>query len=172
MGSWSDISFTTSPPRVSAVQGGPATYTLTLTRGPFFTAPVSFFTAAGPLFLPAGVVSDFSPNPLTGTATTSTLTVGTSFGVVTAPGTYPFTIQASTGSPGSPPPPGTPFHTLTATLVVTQADFTFTASPASESVVQGGTTTYTLTLTRAPSFTAPSGFFTTAFPPLRPSRAV
>src|SRR5260221_440263 len=153
-----DFSFTVTP-SATAVQGGPATYTLTLTRGPFFTAPVSFSTVAGPLFLPAGVVSDFSPNPLSGTATTATLTVGTSYGVVTAPGTYPFTILASTGSPGSPPPPGTPFHTLTATLVVTQADFAFTPTPTA-TAVQGGPATYTLTLTRGPFVNVPQSLLT------------
>jgi len=87
--------------------------------------------------LPAGAVGTFSPNPTAGGMTNLAITK-TSNAVA---GSYPLTITATDG---------TITHTTTATLNLNS--FTISASPSSQILPIGGTTTYTVTVTPQGSF--------------------
>src|SRR2546428_12963102 len=72
------------------------------------------------------------------------MTVGT--GAAPPPGRYALTIPGVSG---------TLTHTVSVTLAVNPApDFSLSANPASQSVVQGAGTTYTVSITPSGGFTA------------------
>jgi hypothetical protein len=94
--------------------------------------------------LPAGVNGTFSTNPIAGGSGNSTLTVTSASS--TTPGTYTLTITGTGGSLT---------HSATVTLVVNAAstpDFSLSATPASQTVVHGNGTSYTLTLNPSGGF--------------------
>jgi len=103
-----DYALSESPTSVSAVQGGSATTTVTVTPSGGFTGSVSL-AASG---LPTGVTASFSP---TSTTSTSTLTL-TASSTATA-GTSTVTITGTSGSLT---------HTSTISLTVTAAGGTVT----------------------------------------------
>src|SRR5206468_2099339 len=89
--------------------------------------------------LPGGGNGSFAPNPA---GASSTLSVTTSLSTLT--GTYTLTITKGRGLLT---------HTTTAPLVVSVLpDFTLSASPASQAVIQGGATSYTVSLRAALPF--------------------
>src|SRR5437016_3240519 len=93
--------------------------------------------------LPGGATASFSPNPATAS---STMTVAT--GAATPPGSYTLTITGVSG---------TLTRTTSVTLTVNPApvpDFGLSATPASQSVVQGAGTTYAVSITPSGGFTA------------------
>jgi serine protease AprX len=129
------LSATPSSSTVSPGQG--TSYTVTVTPSGGFSAAVTL----GVTGLPAGTNGTFSPNPAT---STSTLSVTTS--ASTPAGTYPLTITGAGGGQT---------HQTNVTLVVQTAgvpDFTLTASPASQTIARGGSTTYSATITPANGF--------------------
>ncbi|NUR75368.1 MAG: hypothetical protein HOQ28_03650 [Thermoleophilia bacterium] len=130
-----DFSVAASPSSQTVSPGSPTTYNLTVTPTGGFTGSVSL-SATG---LPAGAAASFSPNPTTGT---STMTVTTS--ATTPVGSYPVTITGTSG---------TLAHNATVTLVVSNPDFSLSATPASGTVTQGASTTYTVSVTPAAGFT-------------------
>src|SRR3989454_159359 len=84
------------------------------------------------------------------------MTVGTS--AATPPGSYPLTITGVSG---------TLAHTTSVTLVVNPAalsDFSLSATPASQSVVQGAGTTYAVSITPSGGFTAAVAFSLSGLP--------
>ena len=85
--------------------------------------------------LPPGATATFTPSTVTGSGSTSTLTV------TTAPGTtsssWPLTVTGTSGALT---------RTATATLDVVSSDFTLTAAPASRTIGPGGTASYTVTV--------------------------
>jgi hypothetical protein len=116
---------------VSVAQGSTATDTITVTPANGFSGGVTL-TATG---LPSGVTASFSPNPTT---------TGTSVLTLTATGT------AATGGPVTVTITGTSGSlTETATIALTvdvAPGFTLSPSPASVTVLQGGTATSTITI--------------------------
>src|SRR3989449_2517138 len=105
-----------------------------------FTAAVTFSVSG----LPGGATASFSPNPATASSTMTRCT-----GHTTPPHSHALTITRLIR---------TLTRTTSVTLTVNPApvpDFTLSATPASQSVVQGAGTTYTVSIT-------PSGGFTTA----------
>ena len=101
-----DFSFVVTPSSVTADQGATATYSLAITRDPTFTGAVTFsFGAAG--FVGLVGTAEFTPNPVAGDSSSSTLTIHPQLNM--PPGTYPFTISGTSG---------TLTHTVDATLVV------------------------------------------------------
>jgi hypothetical protein len=130
-----DFSVAASPSSQTVSPGSPTTYGVTVTPNGGFTGSVSL-SASG---LPAGAAASFSPNPTTGS---STLTVTTS--ASTPVGSYPVTITGTSG---------TLSHSATVTLVVSQPDFSLTATPASRTVTAGTSTTYTVSVAPAAGFT-------------------
>ena len=131
----SDFSISASsstPPTV--VQGSSATYTVT-TRVTAGTARTVNLSATG---LPSGASARFNPTSVTA-GQRSTLTVSTA--ATAATGMFSFTITGKYSSPATT-------HSITANLTVTAAappdDFSISASPSSQTIVQGSSTTYTV----------------------------
>jgi len=135
-----DYAVAASPASQSVVQGSSTSYTVTVTPSGGFTGTVSFSVSG----LPAGAAATFNPTSVPGSGT-STMSVTTSS--TTPTGSYPLTIAGTSG---------TLTHTASVTLVVTAPvtpNFSLSASPASQSVVQGSSTSYTVTITPSGGFT-------------------
>jgi len=135
-----DYTVAASPASHSVVQGSSTSYTVTVTPSGAFTGTVSFSVSG----LPAGAAATFNPTSVPGSGT-STMSVTTSS--TTPTGSYPLTIAGTSG---------TLTHTASVTLVVTAPvtpNFSLSASPASQSVVQGASTSYTVTITPSGGFT-------------------
>jgi uncharacterized membrane protein len=135
-----DFSFTASPSSQTVVQGNPTSYTASVTALNGFNGSVSF-SASG---LPSGATASFNPVSVTGSRS-STMTVTTSS--TTAAGTYQLTVTATSGALN---------HSANVTLVVNaagSADFSISASPATQTVARGSSTTYTVTVTGSGGFT-------------------
>jgi uncharacterized membrane protein len=162
----SNPTFTISatPSSQTVVQGSGTTYTATITGLYGFSDGVTL-SASG---LPSGAGTTFSPPSVTGSGT-STMSVTTS--ATTPPGTYTITVTGTdSGTEGAPA------QNTSVTLVVTSSNPTFTisATPASQTVVQGSGTTYTATITGSNGFSdgvtlsasgLPSGAGATFSPP-------
>ncbi len=136
-----DFSLTATPASQTVVQGSATSYTATVTGSGGFTGSVTL-VASG---LPSGAGASFSPNPVAGGSGSSTMSVTT--GAATPAGTYTLTVTGTSG---------TLTHSTTVTLVVTPPatpDFSLTATPASQTVVQGSATSYTATVTGSGGFT-------------------
>src|SRR5258706_4351180 len=135
-----DYTVAASPASQSVVQGSSTSYTVTVTPSGGFTGTVSFSVSG----LPPGAAATFNPTSVPGSGT-STMSVTTSSPTPT--GSYPLTITGTSG---------TQTHTASVTLVVTDPvtpNFSLSASPASQSVVQGASTSYTVTITPSGGFT-------------------
>ena len=115
-------------PHPDGSPGAPTTYGVTITPANGFTGQVTL----GVTGLPSGANGSFSPNPTTGS---STLTVTASSS--TPVGAYTLTITAVSGALS---------HTATVTLVVLTPDFALSASPSSQTITQGGSTSYGVTI--------------------------
>src|SRR5262249_52931937 len=126
-----DFGVAATPTSQTVSPGSPTTYNVTVTPAGGFTGAVSL-SASG---LPIGASASFSPNAATGA---STMTVTTS--TTTPVGTYPVTITGTSGAL---------VHNTTVTLVVSQPDFSLTATPASQTVTPGAGTTYAVSVTPA-----------------------
>jgi len=100
----SDFSLTVTPSSQSVSQGGSTTYTATVAPLGGFTGSVTLSVSG----LPSGATGSFSPNPITGGAGSSTLTV--TVGGSTTPGTYTLTVTGASGSLS---------HSASVSLVVT-----------------------------------------------------
>jgi hypothetical protein len=126
----SDFSIGVSPPNQTVVQGSAITYTVSTQATAGAARPVSL-SATG---LPSGASASFNPASVTA-GQSSTLTVSTT--ATAATGTFAFTI---TGQYSSPPAT----HSTAAGLTVTAAldDFSISASPPSQTVTVGSSTTY------------------------------
>jgi subtilisin family serine protease len=134
-----DFSLSASPASQTVAPGASTSYTVTVTSTGGFTGTVTL-SASG---LPAGASASFNPPSVTGSGS-STMTVTTSS--TTPTGTSTLTITGTSG---------TLVHTTTVTLVVSNpgADFAISASPASQTVVRRGSTSYTVTVTPTGGFT-------------------
>ena len=132
------FSISASPSSQTVIASGSTSYNVTINPIGGFTGAVSLNVTG----LPAGAEASFSPNPTTGTSALS---------VVTSPstpvGSFTLTITGVSGSIT---------RTTTAGLIVNPSllpDFTLSASPASQTVVQGSSTTYSITITPTGGFT-------------------
>jgi uncharacterized membrane protein len=116
-------------PASQAVQAGSSTqYTVAIVAQNGFAGTVVFSVSG----LPAGATGSFNPTTITGSGFT-TLTIATL--TSTAAGTYPITISGSSQGLN---------HNANVTLIVT--DFSLSATPASQSVQAGSSTSYTATI--------------------------
>jgi hypothetical protein len=123
-----DFSISDSPSSGTVTAGNSTTSTITVTDTG--TPQTVSLSASG---LPAGATASFNPSSLTGTGT-STMTISTSASTPT--GTSTITITG-TGTSGT--------HTTTYSLTVNPVnDFSISVSPTSGSVVQGNSTTTTV----------------------------
>jgi len=144
-----DFALSAAPASRTVTQGGSTTYTVNISPSGGFTGAVSLTTTG----LPAGASASFSPNPATGSAT---MTV--SAGATTSTGSFPVTITGTSGNLT---------HTTSVSLVVNAAavpDFSLSATPASQTVIQGGSTTYTANISRLGGFTGGVTFSVSGLP--------
>src|SRR5205807_2031675 len=117
-----DFSLSATPASQTIVQGAGTTYTVIITPPGGFTAAV-IFTVSG---LPGGATASFSPHPATASSSPSTTLFRS-----TPPGSYALTITGVSG---------TLTRTTSVTLTVnpaTVSDFSLSATPASQTIVQG-----------------------------------
>src|SRR5262249_27323093 len=141
-----DFGVAASPTSQTVSPGSPTTYNITVTPSGGFSGSGSL-SASG---LPAGAAASCPPNP---TTRASTMSVSTSASTPT--GTYPVTITGTSG---------TLAHNTTVTLVVSQPDFSLSATPASQTVTPGASTTYTVAVTPAAGFTGAVTLSSTGLP--------
>jgi hypothetical protein len=124
-----NFSIAASPPSQSVLRGAATSYGVTVTPTGGFSGQVTLSVSG----LPAGATGSFVPNPTTGPSTLSVSTTSS-----TPAGTYILTITGTSGSL---------VHAATVTLVVTMpADFTLSPSPATQSILAGGSTNYGITI--------------------------
>jgi hypothetical protein len=143
-----DFTLAASPTSQTVIQGGSTTYTVTQTAVNNYAATVSYSVSG----LPAGATASFSPASITGSGTT-TLSVST---VSTTPsGNYSITIIGTDG---------TLTHTASVTLVVSPVDFSVSAAPASQSVNQGDSTSYTVTQTAINGYAGTASYSVSGLP--------
>ncbi len=143
-----DFTITAEPASQTVTAGETATYAVTIGSIGGFKGSV--------VLSATGLPASFSPNPVTGSGT-STMTVTTT-GVAT--GTYALTITGISGELT---------HSTTVTLVVEEAgtstgDFAISASPAARSIPAGKTTTYTVTVTPSGGFSDTVGLAVDGLP--------
>ena len=133
-----DFSLGASPSSRSVVAGSGATYTVGVASVNGFAGNVTLSLSG----LPAGVGSAaFTPAVVAG-AGSSQLEIITQ--ATATAGTYPLTVMGSSGSL---------VHSALVTLVVNPApDFGLSLSPSSRTVLRGGTTTYTLSVSSIGGF--------------------
>jgi hypothetical protein len=130
-----DFSLSASPASQTVAPGASTSYTVTIARTGGFAGAVTL-SASG---LPAGASASFGPNGTTGN--TSTMNVTTSS--TTPAGSSSVTITGVSG---------TLTHATGVTLVVEASDFSLSASPTSQTVTQGASTSYTVTIARTGGF--------------------
>jgi hypothetical protein len=119
-----DFTLAVSPSSQTVVQGSSVAYSAVITALNSYTGTINFSVAG----LPAGATLTPPPPAVTNSGS-STITILTNNGATTPVGTYPLTISASDG---------VLVHTASVTLIVTApADFTISATPASQTVTAG-----------------------------------
>src|SRR5439155_1397575 len=127
----SDFALSASPSSQTVTQGGSTSYNVTISPTSGFSRQVTRRVGE----LPSGATVGFAPNPATAS---STLSVATS--ASTPAGAYTLTITGVSGSQT---------HTTTVSLVVSATaspDFVLGASPPSQTVTPGGSTSYNVTV--------------------------
>ena len=131
------------PASASTTAGGSTAYTLTLTASGGYSAPVDLGVSG----LPGGTAT-FSANPVipTSAGARSSLTVTTS--ASTPAGTYPLKITA-TGRDSAATSQST-----TVSLVV-KGEFSLSATPSSQTVIRGGSTSYALDVSTQNGYAGP-----------------
>jgi subtilase family serine protease len=144
----SDFTISASPSSQSANQGTTANYTVSLTPLNGFSNTVSFSISG----LPAGATATFTPASLAGSGT-STLAITTTASTPT--GSYPLTITGTDGILT---------HTTPITMVVTVPDFSLSATPASQAIVSGDSTSYTATIAPLNGYTGTVSFSVSGLP--------
>ena len=125
-----DFTLSAAPSSQSVIPGGSTSYTVSTGVLNGFSGSVSL-SASG---LPAGAAVSFSPSSTVAAGSSSTLTIATTASTPISNSTL--TITGTSGSLT---------HTATVTLSVAAApDFTLSATPTSQSVIPGGSTSYTV----------------------------
>ena len=144
------FSLSASPGSQNVVQGGSTTYTVTVTPDSGFSGTVHL-TVSG---CPIGATCSLNPPSVNvPPAANSTLTVQTSSS--TPAGTYTLTITGTSGSLT---------QSTKVTLVV--SSFTISATPGSQTVKKGASTTYTAKITAVNGFSGVVAFSVSGLPAL------
>jgi uncharacterized membrane protein len=141
-----DFSVTPTPSSQNVSQGNSTSYTVNVTPSNGFAGSVSFSVTG----LPSGATSSFTPTSVSGSGS-STLTVNASS--TTPGGTYPLTITATSGS-----------LTHTAQVNLNVANFSVTATPSSQNVAAGKSTSYAVNVTPSGGFTGSVSFSVAGLP--------
>jgi len=139
-----DFTISITPESRSITAGQIATFTVTVVPTGGFSSTVTLRISA----LPEGSRADFNPNPISNLASGgshSTLQIETSN--LTESGTYPLTVTAEGG--------GKTRTTTLALVVSKEADFTLKVNPSFQSVLQGQSAIYQVTITSMGGFSSP-----------------
>jgi subtilisin-like proprotein convertase family protein len=150
-----DFSVSCSPSSLSALQGGSATSTCTVTSINGFNAAVALDCTGQP----SGVTCSYSPasvTPPSGGSAASTLTVSVSGSVAT--GTYNFSARGTNGATSR-----TSAISLTVTAPPTP-DFSIACSPSSLNANQGGSAASTCTVSSINGFSSAVSLSCTGLP--------
>jgi hypothetical protein len=142
-----DFSLTATPAVQTVVVGNTANYTATVAALNGYAGTVNLSVSG----LPAGASPVFTPPSVTGSGS-SGLAITTTAGT-TPTGSYPLVITATDG---------VLTHTASVTLVV--SNFVISASPASQTVLQGNSTNYTVSLTTAAGYAGTVSFSVSGLP--------
>jgi uncharacterized membrane protein len=142
-----DFSLIATPPLQTIVAGDTANYTATVSALNGYTGTVSFSVSG----LPAGASPVFTPASITSSGS-SALAITTTIGT-TPNGSYPLVIVATDG---------VLTHSANVTLVVT--DFSISATPSSQTIVQGNAASYTVALTVSSGFVGNVNFSVSGLP--------
>jgi hypothetical protein len=127
-----NFSMTALPTSMTAIQGTPATTTISVVGGLGFNSSVSL-SALG---VPTGATAAFSPSTIAAPGTgSSVMTINV--GSTTAPGTYTITVYGTGGGLQ---------NSTTVTLTVLALDFTLSASPSSQTISRGQQANYNVSL--------------------------
>lgn len=130
-----DFSLSASPSSQTEVRGSSVNYTVSSTSA---GDPTIALSVDG---LPNGAIATFNPTSLHGSSA-ATMTVSTNSSTPT--GTYTLRVSGNTGSV---------MHAINVTLVVgATSDFSLSATPTSQTVVQGSNTAYTIGVPSSGSF--------------------
>jgi len=133
-----DFSLSASPASQSVVQGNGTTYTVNVAAAGGYSGTVGLSVSG----LPTGATGIFNPTSIAGSGA-STLTIGTASS--TPAGSYKLTITGTDGASLT--------HTTSVTLVVSgPSDFTISATPASQTVRAGSSTSYTVNIAGSAGF--------------------
>jgi hypothetical protein len=128
-----DFSISATPSSQPVAIGGSVNYMATVTPLDGFTGSVTLSSTG----LPTGATATYTPNPLS--SGTSTVKISTS--TSTPAGSYTITITGTSGIS---------LHSANVTLNV--SDFSISATPSSQTVMVGGGTSYTATVTPLSGF--------------------
>ena len=135
----SDFALGVTPASQQVTQGGSTTFTATVTAQSGFTGTVSLSSTG----LPAGVTANFSVTSLTTGDSTLNVTIGNSV----APGSYPFTVTATSG---------TLTHSANATVQVqASGNYSVSVTPTVKKVFQSGQTKFIVNVTPQNGFADP-----------------
>ena len=146
-----DFTLSATPASRSVTAGGQTTYTVSIGTQNGFAGAVNLSVSG----LPSGTIASFNPTPVNGWGS-STLTVSTSSS--TTAGTYTLAITGSSGALT---------HRATVSLTVTSPstqNFTLSASPASQTVSAGSSTSYHVTVTASGGFASTVNFSVSGLP--------
>jgi hypothetical protein len=131
-----DFSLGVSPGARSIGPGQTATYAIAINPTGGFSSNVALSVAG----LPAGASAEFTPNPAGGSSTLTVTTDGSTPG-----GTSTLTITGIAGALT---------RTATASLEITAPNFSLGATPGSQSVAQGASTSYSIAITPSGGFSS------------------
>ena len=138
-----------SPSSQTVIQGNGTSYIATVTPVNGFSGSVALSVTG----LPAGATASFSPSQVTSGSSTLSITTDPA---ATPAGSYLVTITGTSGSLT---------QTTSVALTVNPAPtFSLAASPSSQTVVQGGSTSFTPTVTGANGFSAAVAFTVSGLP--------
>ncbi len=147
-----DFSLAATPSSQTVVAGNATSYTTTIGSIGGFNGAVALSVSG----MPSGASATFSPSSLSGGSGSSTLNVTTSH--TTPPGSYTLTITGASGGLS---------HTATVALTVntpSPADFNVSLTPASQTVMPGSGTTYSVAVAPIQGFNGAVGLSLSGLP--------
>jgi len=144
-----DFTISATPPSQTIRVGENTSYTISISPTNGFNGTVNLSLS----LLPAGITGSFASNMIFGGSGSTTLNIQTT--AAASPGTYPLTVTGTNGNL---------VHSFNVQLVLTDANFSMSASPSSQTIVPGAGTSYAVTLTRTGGFAASVAFSVSGLP--------
>jgi len=147
-----DFSLSVTPGTQTVTAGGSTSYTAAVTLSAGFSGTVNLRVSG----LPSGAGASFNPASITGGSGSSTLSASTL--ASTPAGIYTLTITGTSSSASLS-------HSTTVTLVVNAPpDFRISATPSSQAVTRGGSTSYTTSVSPLNGFSSTVNLSVTGLP--------